>query len=183
MTTARPFEPQPPQPALLPADLPTPPPAAWMPLDEVAQAWATFGASTRHPWGWQATSSAFAALSHEAAACQQAGAGSGEATPARGLAAASSDPHEAVCADLEEVLACWQSALLWLEHLPPVVACGEDLAASGEDASLALDALLTLSRWHRVRLRALLARLSLEAMPPRPASLRVQPRHSREVPL
>ena len=132
------------------------PPAEWMPLDEIAHAWGSFGAATRDMQGWLATSDAFAALAMESEANQHTAVLLALATRSAGSREAASAAINA----LSDVLARWQMALLWLDHLrhhPAVPNEDEEAAARVSD-------LVARSRWHLLRVSRLQARLREEWM-------------------
>lgn len=156
MTASLPLEPHVPRPGAFPDDLPTPPPAEWMPLDEIADAWGAFGAHTRDAQGWLAASDAFAALAMESEAFQHTAALLNRPSRTPG----SRHTAEAALSALSDVLTRWQLALLWLDHArrrPQVP--DED-----EGAGARLSDLEARSRWHLLRTSRLQARLREEWM-------------------
>jgi hypothetical protein len=89
----------------------------WMPLDEIAQAWATFGAEATSPAAFQATGMAFHALAFEASSHRHYA----SAVHSDGKENTPSFAHiqgiERTIADLDEAHQQWQSVLLWLDAL------------------------------------------------------------------
>jgi hypothetical protein len=125
-----------------------------MPLDAIAAAWGMFGASTRDAQGWLAASDAFAALARESEAYQHTA-----ALPASpGRSRGSRDAADAAISALDDVLARWQLALLWLDH----VRCRPIVPDEDEGAGARLDNLEARSRWHLLRVSRLQARLREE---------------------
>lgn len=154
-SSPRVMAPQEPSHGPLPAELPTPP-AEWMPLDAIAEAWGMFGAHTRDAQGWLAASDAFAALAMESEAYQHTIALLARPHRSRG----SRDAADAAISSLGDVLARWQLALLWLDHLRahPMVPDEDE-----QDEARTRD-LQARSRWHLLRVSRLQARLREEWM-------------------
>ena len=89
----------------------------WIPLDEIAQAWATFGAEASSPAAFQATGMAFHALAFEASALRHysysvLSDGSGSLP-----SFTNTQNVEHSIADLDEAYQQWKSVLLWLDAL------------------------------------------------------------------
>lgn len=127
------------------------PPAEWMPLDEIAHAWGSFGAVTRDVQGWLATSDAFAALAMETEAYQHTAVLLARANRTPG----SRDAANAAISALSDVLARWQMALLWLDHLHR----HQMVPDEDEEAASHTSELEARSRWHLLRVSRLQARL------------------------
>ncbi len=96
----------------------------WIPLDEIAQAWATFSLCASHTHALQAVGTAFLALSWETSAhthYTQASHGLWKSAPcvvAQGIAQA--------ILDLKEASQQWASAFLWLERFANEVCHDEE---------------------------------------------------------
>jgi hypothetical protein len=90
----------------------------WMPLHEIAQTWAAFGAEASSPAAFQATSAAFLALAFEASA-QRNYASSAVGSHQRGStpSLAYTQGIENAIVDLDEATQQWKSVLLWLDTL------------------------------------------------------------------
>jgi hypothetical protein len=89
----------------------------WMPLDEIARAWASFGSEASSPAAFQATSMAFHALAFEASALRHYSSsvlsdGSGSLP-----SFTNTQNVEHSIADLDEAHQQWNSVLLWLDAL------------------------------------------------------------------
>jgi hypothetical protein len=109
----------------------------WMPLDEIAQAWATFGAEATSPVAFQATGGAFLALAFESSAHWHYA----SAVPPNGSGSRPSFAHtqsiEHAIADLDEAHQQWNSVLLWLDALAHEARQqGELLASVGQFSCL-----------------------------------------------
>lgn len=135
----------------------TSPHPEWMPLDGIAQTWASFGAEGSSPAAFQATGIAFLALACEASAhrhyASSVGSTGREGSPflayAQGL--------EHALADLEEAAQQWKSVLLWLDS------CARDHRAHGAfPASVGQLSLLVLEQQQRVL--SLLVRVQQESL-------------------
>lgn len=89
----------------------------WMPLDEIAQTWATLGADATSPAAFQTTGMAFCALAFEASALRHYA----SAVHRDGKEHTPSFAHvqgiERAITDLDEAHQQWQSVLLWLDAL------------------------------------------------------------------
>ncbi len=96
---------------------PTPLPAsmAWMPLEGLAQTWATFAGSFLTPAAFMATSMVFSALSLETDALRQYSETCRCRYNGEILAARAACEH--VVQDLQEGSSQWTRALFWLERL------------------------------------------------------------------
>jgi hypothetical protein len=88
---------------------------AWMPLDGVAQQWASFAATvlTRH--GFTVTSTAFSALALEASAVQHCT--EAERAQARGQSAFARDYCEQAVCDLHKASSQWMQVLYHLQRV------------------------------------------------------------------
>jgi hypothetical protein len=89
----------------------------WIPLDEIAQTWATFGAEATSPAAFQATSMAFHALAFEASALRHYSSSvlSNGSGPLPSLTNSQGIEHS--IADLDEAYQQWKNVLLWLDTL------------------------------------------------------------------
>ena len=110
----------------------------WIPLDEIAQTWAGFGAEAHSHGAFQATSIAFLALACETSAHRHytssvRGDGRGNSP----LLTNTQDIEHAI-ADLDEAYQQWQSVLLWLDHLARETRQQEELPLTIERLSLLL---------------------------------------------
>ncbi|HEX6553750.1 MAG TPA: hypothetical protein VF026_13375, partial [Ktedonobacteraceae bacterium] len=107
----------------------------WMPLDEIAQTWATFGAEATSPVAFQATGGAFLALAFESSAHRQYA----SSVPHNGSGSCPSFGHrqsvEHAIADLDEAYQQWNSVLLWFNALAHEAGQQEELLASVEQLS------------------------------------------------
>ena len=97
------------QPSALPASM------AWMPLEGLAQTWATFAGTFLTPAAFMATSMAFSALSLEADALREYRETCRCRYNGETLAARTACEH--VIQDLQESSSQWKRALFWLERL------------------------------------------------------------------
>jgi len=98
-----------------PASPPPSSPLLWIPLDEVRQAWASFGAEALSCPALLATSNAFLALSWETSALRHHRL-AGQAQQ-RGLSQEAARWLSQAVQDLAEAVRDWCSVLLWLERL------------------------------------------------------------------
>jgi hypothetical protein len=97
----------------------------WLPLEPLAQQWATFGREAMTCPAFGAVGMAFTALSWEAAALRQTirasqAAPEGQQPPSEGMPLPihlSSQDVTRTLEDLAEARQCWQSAVSWLEQL------------------------------------------------------------------
>ena len=96
-----------------PTTLPTS--MAWMPLEGLAQTWATFAGSFLTPTAFMTTSMVFSALSLEADALRQYSETCRNRCNGEILAARTACEH--VVQDLQEGSSQWTRALFWLERL------------------------------------------------------------------
>ena len=108
------------QQAFAPAPLSSPSlssPLLWVPLDEVRQAWASFGAEALSVPALLATGTAFRALSWETSALRYHRLAD-QAQQRGGLFQDAAAPWlDLVVLDLSEAIRDWQSVQLWLERL------------------------------------------------------------------
>lgn len=92
-------------------------PLLWIPLDELRQGWANFGAEALSAPALLATGSAFRALCWETSALRYYGLAQQTRERGERFGQAAARWLEGVVLDLSEALREWQSALLWLERL------------------------------------------------------------------
>jgi hypothetical protein len=93
------------------------PPSEWMPLHEIAQAWAAFGAEANSPTAFQTTGNAFLALAFEASALRHYASSVGSTGGGGSPSLAYTLGIEHAIADLNEASQQWNSVLLSLDSL------------------------------------------------------------------
>jgi hypothetical protein len=86
-----------------------------MPLHEIAQTWAAFGAEANSPAAFQASSTAFLALAFEASAHRNYASSCGSSGGGSAPSLAYTQGIERAMAELDEASQQWNSVLLWLE--------------------------------------------------------------------
>ena len=107
---------------------------AWMPLEGLAQTWATFAGTFLTPTAFMATAMVFSALSLEASALGQYSETCRCRCNGDILAARAACEH--VIQDLQEVSSQWTRALFWLERL-----ASDEQQQHGEEEQAGLHAL------------------------------------------
>ena len=135
----------------------TDPHPEWMPLDGIAQTWASFGAEGSSPAAFQATGMAFLALACEASAHRHYASSVGSTGRKGSPFLASIQGLEHALANLEEASQQWKSVLLWLDS------CAREHRAHGAfPAPVGQLALLVLEQQQRVL--SLLLRVQQESL-------------------
>jgi hypothetical protein len=111
----------------------------WMPLHEIAQTWAAFGAEAMSPAAFQATGTAFLALAFEASAQRNYASSVASSGGGNSPSLACTQGIEHAMADLDEAHQQWKSVHLWLDTLARVTNTREARQQAEISASLVLE--------------------------------------------